>query len=77
MCLYCKPLIKAIDNYIAKADDSLSDTLDDEGFAKPKKSFQYIKDIEDSAAEALIAETEYFVAEAEKAVDLETFAKDV
>ncbi len=77
MCLYCKPLIKAIDNYIAKADDSLSDTLGDEGFAKPKKSFQYIKDIEDSAAEALIAETEYFVSEAEKAVGLETFAKDV
>ena len=70
MCLYCKPLIKAIDNYIAKADDSLSETLGDEGFVKPKKSFQYIKDIEDSAAEALIAETEDFVAAAEKAVDM-------
>lgn len=77
MCMYCKPLIKAIDNYITKADDSLSETLGDEGFVKPKKSFQYIKDIEDSAAEALIAETEDFVAAAEKAVDLETFAKDV
>lgn len=77
MCMYCKPLIKAIDNYIAKADEGLTEQLDDEGFLKPKKSFQYIKDIEDSAAEALLAETDYFVAETEKAVDLETFAKDI
>lgn len=77
MCVYCKPLIKAIDDYIAKADEGLTEQLDDEGFLKPKKSFQYIKDIEDSAAEALLAETDYFVAETEKAVDLETFAKDI
>lgn len=77
MCLYCRPLIKAIDSYIAKADEKLTETLGDEGYAKPKKSFQYIKDIEDSAAEALIDETNYFVSETEKAVDLETFAKDV
>ncbi len=77
MCIYCEPLIKAIDNYIAKADKNLTEVLGDEGFAKPKKSFQYIKDIEDSAAEALMEETDYFVSEAEKAVDLETFAEDV
>lgn len=77
MCMYCKPLIKAIDNYIAKADEGLMEQLDDEGFLKPKKSFQYIKDIEDSTAEALLAETDYFVNETEKAVDLETFAKDI
>lgn len=76
MRLCCKPLIKAIDNYISKADDGLKEQLDDEGFLEPKKIFQYIKEIEDSVAEALIAETEYFVAKTEKAVDLETFAKD-
>lgn len=77
MCTYCKPLIKAIDNYIAKADEGLAETLEDEGFAKPKESLQYINDIEDSVAEALTEETDYFVAGIEKAVDLEIFAKSV
>jgi hypothetical protein len=77
MCLYCKPLIKAIDRYIEKVDGDLAETLDDEGFLKAKKSLQYMKDIEDSTADALKVETEYFVTEAEKSVDLDTFAKDI
>lgn len=77
MCMYCRPLIKAIDNYIAKVDGDFAETLGDEGFLKPKESIQYIKEIENSTTEALIAETDYFVSEAEKAIDLETFAKDI
>lgn len=77
MCLECKPLIKAIDAYIQKADDSLTDALGAEGYVKPKKTLKYAQDIEDGVAEALTEETDYIVAEAEKAVDLETFAEDV
>lgn len=77
MCLECKPLIKAIDAYIKKADGSLADALGAEGYIKPKKTLKYAQDIEDGVAEALTEETDYIVAEAEKAVDLETFAEDV
>lgn len=76
MCV-CKGLIKAIDAYIAKADDDLADALGAQGYAKPKKTLKYAQDIEDGVAEALLEETDYFVAEAEKAVDLETFAEEV
>jgi hypothetical protein len=77
MCLECKPLIKAIDAYIRKADDDLADALGAEGYAKPKKTLKYAEDIEDGVAEALLDETEYIIAEAEKSVDLEAFAEDV
>lgn len=76
MCV-CKGLIKAIDAYIAKADDDLADALGAQGYAKPKKTLKYAQEIEDGVAEALLDETDYFVAEAEKAVDLETFAEEV
>lgn len=77
MCLQCKALIKAIDAYIEKADGDLADALGQEGYAKPKRTLKYAKEIEDGVAEALLEETDYFVAEAEKAVDLETFAEDI
>lgn len=77
MCLNCGPLIKAIDAYIEKADSGLSDELGTQGYAKPKKTVKYVEEIEDGVAEALLDETEYILAEAEKAVDLETFAEDI
>lgn len=73
----CQALIKAIDAYIAKADDDLADALGDEGYERPKRTLKYARDIEDGVADALLAETDYFLEAAEKAVDLETFAKDV
>lgn len=77
MCDICKPLIKAIDAYIQKADDRLADALEAEGYIKPKKTLKYAQAIEDEVANALTEETDYFLAEAEKAVDLEAFANDV
>lgn len=77
MCSHCDNLVKAIDAYITKADDDLGKTLKAEGYADPKKTVKYIKNIEDDVAEALISETDYITSKAEKAVDLETFAKDV
>lgn len=77
MCMACQPLIKAIDAYLAKADGDLADALDAEGYAEPQATIGYMQDIEDDVAEALVEETDYFLAEAEKAADLETFASDV
>lgn len=77
MCMACQPLIKAIDAYLAKADGDLADALDAEGYAEPQATIGYMQDIEDDVAEALVEETDYFLAEAEKAADLETFAADI
>lgn len=50
---YCDRLVKAIDNYIQKADNDLSDLLGKEGYAKPKKTLQYAKGIEDDVADII------------------------
>lgn len=77
MCEECKSLIKAIDAYISKADDNLTDELEEQGYLKPKKTLEYIQGIEENIADALLEETDYFVKKAEEAVDLEAFAKDI
>lgn len=77
MCMACQPLIKAIDAYLAKADGDLADALEAEGYAEPQTTIGYMQELEDDVAEELLEETNYFLAEAEKAADLETFASDV
>lgn len=77
MHMDCQPLIKAIDAYIFKADKDLEDVLRDEGYAESEKTLKYMQDIEDGVANALLAETDYIIAEAEKAIDLESFAKEI
>lgn len=77
MCIHCNSLIKAIDVYIKKADDNLSDELEAQGYIKSEKTIKYIQEIEDGVVEALLDETDEIIAEAEKAIDLETFAEDV
>ena len=58
MCLDCGPLIKAIDRYIQKADDDLEEALGEEGYLNPKKTRQFIEDMEEQVAEALLDETD-------------------
>lgn len=77
MCWNCKPLIKAIDAFIQKADEDLADELAEQGYIEPEKTVEYIKGIEEEVAEALLAETDYILAEAEKAIDLEAFVADI
>ena len=77
MCFSCKPLLKAIDAYLAKADDDLEEALEDEGYCEPKKTVKTISELEDEISEALLEETDYFLSAAEKAVDLDTFAKEI
>lgn len=76
MCQRCGALIKAIDAYLAKANDDLSEALDDAGFVEPKKTVKDAAALEDELTEALERETKYFRAKAKKAVDLEAFAKE-
>ncbi len=53
----CQCLIKAIDRYIEKADNDLSKTLDDAGFANAKDSVEGIASLEDKLAEILTDQT--------------------
>lgn len=53
----CQRLIKAIDRYIEKADNDLSKTLDDTGFARAEDSVEAIADLEDRLAEVLTDQT--------------------
>lgn len=77
MCWSCKPLIKAIDAFIQKEDVNLADELAEQGYIEPEKTVEYIQDIEEEVAEALLGETDYILAEAEKAIDLEAFMVDI
>ncbi len=77
MCMNCAPLIKAIDAYIAKADDDLADELANEGYCKSKKTVKVINELEEEIAGELTAETDYILSEVEKAVDLDSFAEDI
>lgn len=71
----CDRLTKAIDAYIRKADNDLSDQLGKEGYAKPKKTLKYAENIEDEVADILTEETDYFVREAKASGSLEDFQK--
>ena len=52
MCSECQLLIKAIDAYIAKADNDLADRLKEEGYADSKKySKKHIEELEEKIAE--------------------------
>lgn len=77
MCMNCKPLLKAIDAYLQKADDDIAYALEEEGYIQPKRTVKHIEELEEEIAELLLDETDYFVSEAEAAVDLETFARDI
>lgn len=77
MCMDCRPLIKAIDAYIQKADDDLTDALEEEGYTKPKRTVRCIEELEDEIAELLLNETDYFIKRAQASVDLETFAREI
>ena len=46
MCTACSELIKAIDAYMAKADEKLSDALEKEGFAEPKETVKHAEELE-------------------------------
>lgn len=72
----CEALIKAIDAYIAKADDDLESALDSAGFTDAADTVEGISALEDRVARALKRETKYITDAAEQAVDLDAFADE-
>lgn len=76
MC-QCDKLLKAIDNYIKKADGDLEDALSAEGYVEPKKTVKRASKIEDAITEALEEESTLFIESAERAIDVEEFAKRI
>lgn len=60
-------ILDAIDRYLAKADDDLADTLEEEGFAEGEETVEAIDSLQDDVAEALRNQTEEFVAALEDA----------
>lgn len=77
MCRRCSNLVKAIDAYIAKADNDLEETLDSEGYVASKKTIKAAQQIEEEIAELLEDETKYFIDKISESVDIETFAEKV
>lgn len=66
MCSICRDVIKAIDRYIAMADDDMKDELLNEGKVLPDDSVEMANNLEDGIAEVLIAETDYFIKKIKK-----------
>lgn len=77
MCLCCGPLIKAIDGYLAKANEDLIELLGSEGFVHPEDTVAFAEAIEDLLTDALEDETAYFLARIEESLDIEHFAAEI
>ena len=60
MCTACSELIKAIDAYIAKADEKLSDALEKEGFADPENTVKHMEKLEEQLAETFTEQSADF-----------------
>lgn len=73
----CGALIKAIDAYIAGADDDLTGELAEAGYIDPEDTVKHASGLEDLIAAALVAETEYILDSLKDTVDLKTYLKDI
>lgn len=73
----CGPLMKAIDAYLAKADNDLEELLDGAGFIDAADTLEEIESLETRVARALKKETAFMLDAAEEAIDLETYARDI
>lgn len=69
MCTVCEQLIIAIDAYIRKADEKLSDTLGKEGFAEPEDTVRHIEQLEEELENIFGEQTEEFRKMLKKAVE--------
>ena len=72
----CQALIKAINAYIAKADNDLEDELRDAGYIDAKGTMSDTQDLEESLAEAMNVDTEIVAEQLEKADSLDEFVEN-
>lgn len=69
MCTACEQLIIAIDAYIRKADEKLSDTLGKEGFAEPEDTVRHIEQLEEELENIFGEQTDKFRKMLKKAME--------
>lgn len=69
MCTACQQLITAIDAYIRKADEKLSDTLGKEGFAEPEGTVRHIEQLEEELENIFGEQTDEFRKMLKKAME--------
>ena len=69
----CRKLIKAIDAFIAKQDEDITDDLDAEGYEDPEWTMEQTQALEDNLAAAMNVDTEIIAEQLEKADSLEDF----
>lgn len=60
MCTACSQLLEAINAYIAKADEKLSEELKKAGFADSEETVKHIENLEEQIAEALKDQSKSF-----------------
>ena len=75
MCLQCKPLIKAIDAFLAKEDNDLAEQLTIEGYLEAEASVKTINEIEELVTALLEKNADELLAKLNDAVDLKTLSK--
>lgn len=78
-CRNCGPLLKAINAFLAKADNDLEEQLDAEGYALPGETVEAINGLEDAVTIILTAHATDLLDQLEKldgVIDLETFFRD-
>lgn len=73
MCEACRDLIKAIDEYVEKADKKLETALKGKGYVKPKETLNHAKTIEERAVNAFQEQADRFLEELKEAGDIERF----
>lgn len=71
-----QPLIKAIDAYLAKAENDLYEQLTMEGYLKAKESLDTVDEIEEVVTKLLEDNADDLLKELADTIDLETFFKD-
>ena len=76
MCLQCKPLIKAIDAFLAKEDNDLTEQLTNEGYLLAGSSVETINEIEEILTKLLGDNAEDLLDKLNSAIDIETFFKN-
>ena len=69
-----RPLIKAIDAYLKKADEKLADALDDAGFISAEETVEEIGVLEEALAGALKRQTRHILDALESVDELQEFA---
>lgn len=77
MQINTRPLLDAIDRYIAKADDDLEETLADEGYPAADVAVKLASELEEAVDDALEEDAENLLKHIQNAIGVDDFISDV